>query len=58
MTAGTHEWGCLARPHLGCHPAEPRTGGMAAALPYCDALVSGHSLMALTEVLEEIGARR
>ncbi|WP_328498466.1 VWA domain-containing protein [Streptomyces sp. NBC_00414] len=33
----------------------PRTGGMAAALPHCDAFVSGHSLMALTEVIEAIG---
>jgi hypothetical protein len=36
----------------------PRAGGMAAALPYCDALVSGHSLEALDEVVEAIGARR
>jgi hypothetical protein len=36
----------------------PTTAGMAAALPYCDAFVSGHSLAALTEVLDEIGARR
>ena len=28
----------------------PRVGGMAAALPYVDALVSGHSLEALHEV--------
>jgi uncharacterized protein len=34
----------------------PRAGGMAAALPYCDALVSGHSLGALDEVIEAIGA--
>jgi uncharacterized protein with von Willebrand factor type A (vWA) domain len=34
----------------------PRAGGMAAALPYCDALVSGHSLEALDEVIEAIGA--
>ncbi|MCX4911417.1 VWA domain-containing protein [Streptomyces sp. NBC_00878] len=32
----------------------PRTGGMAAALPYCDAFVSGHSLTALMEVVEAI----
>ncbi|MEW2571884.1 VWA domain-containing protein [Streptomyces sp. NPDC047070] len=32
----------------------PRTGGMAAALPHCDAFVSGHSLRALTEVAEAI----
>ena len=36
----------------------PRAGGMAAALPYCDALVSGHSLDALDEVIEAIGAER
>jgi uncharacterized protein with von Willebrand factor type A (vWA) domain len=36
----------------------PRAGGMAAALPYCDALVSGHSLEALDEVVDAIGARR
>jgi hypothetical protein len=34
----------------------PRAGGMAAALPYCDALMSGHSLDALAEVIEAIGA--
>jgi uncharacterized protein len=36
----------------------PRAGGMAAALPHCDQLVSGHSLQALDEVVEAIGARR
>jgi uncharacterized protein with von Willebrand factor type A (vWA) domain len=36
----------------------PRAGGMAAALPYCDALVSGHSLEALGEVIDAIGASR
>ena len=30
------------------------TGGMAAALPFCDALVSGHSYEALAEVIEAI----
>ena len=34
----------------------PRAGGMAAALPHCDALVSGHSLEALDEVIEAIGS--
>jgi uncharacterized protein with von Willebrand factor type A (vWA) domain len=34
----------------------PRAGGMAAALPHCDALVSGHSLDALEEVIEAIAA--
>jgi uncharacterized protein with von Willebrand factor type A (vWA) domain len=37
---------------------EPTAGGMAAALPYCDALVGGHNLLALSEAVEEIGARR
>jgi uncharacterized protein len=32
----------------------PRAGGMAAALPHCDALVSGHSLRALEEVAAAI----
>ena len=32
----------------------PRAGGMAAALPFCDALVSGHSLEALGEVVDAI----
>jgi len=39
----------------------PRTGGMAAALPHCDAFVSGHSLAALTEMIEAVaddGTRR
>jgi uncharacterized protein with von Willebrand factor type A (vWA) domain len=34
----------------------PGAGGMAAALPHCDALVSGHSLEAMYEVAEAIGA--
>jgi uncharacterized protein len=34
----------------------PQAGGMAAALPHCDALVSGHSLEALVEVAEAIAA--
>src|SRR5262249_13362704 len=34
----------------------PGAGGMAAALPHCDALVSGHSLEAMHEVLEAIAA--
>ncbi len=33
-----------------------RAGGMVAALPYCDALVSGHSFEALAEVADAIGA--
>jgi uncharacterized protein len=34
-----------------------QAGGMLAALPYCDALVSGHSFEALHEVAEAIGGR-
>ena len=36
----------------------PRAGGMAAALPHCDALVSGHSLDALDDVVGAIAAER
>ena len=36
----------------------PRTGGMAAALPHCDALVSGHSLEALDDVVDGDRRRR
>ncbi len=36
----------------------PRAGGMAAALPHCDALVSGHNLAALSEVANAIAAHR
>jgi hypothetical protein len=45
-------------PRAAAEGFEPRAGGMAAALPYCDALVSGHSLEALEEVVDAIGARR
>ena len=34
----------------------PLVGGMAAALPYCDAFVSGHSLAALEQVVDAVGA--
>ena len=33
-----------------------QAGGMVAALPHCDALVSGHSFAALREVVDAIGA--
>ena len=36
----------------------PRAGGMVAALPHVDALVSGHSLEALGEVADAIAAER
>ena len=41
-------------PRAGAAGFAPRAGGMVAALPYCDALVSGHSVQALGEVLEAI----
>ena len=39
-------------PRLSAPGFSPGAGGMAAALPYCDALVSGHNLKALDEVAE------
>lgn len=35
---------------------QPTTGGMAAALPHCDAFLSGHSLSALSKVVDVIAA--
>jgi uncharacterized protein with von Willebrand factor type A (vWA) domain len=43
-------------PRVGARDFAPRAGGMAAALEHCDALVSGHSLDALEEVADAIGA--
>jgi uncharacterized protein with von Willebrand factor type A (vWA) domain len=37
---------------------QPLVGGMAAALPYCDAFVSGHSYAALAEVSDAVRAGR
>jgi uncharacterized protein len=37
---------------------EPLAAGMAAALPFCDAFLSGHSLKALAAVVEAIGGTR
>ncbi len=37
---------------------QPLAGGMAAALPYCDAFVSGHNYAALTEAATAIRAQR
>jgi uncharacterized protein with von Willebrand factor type A (vWA) domain len=42
-----------ANPHFA-----PLTGGMAAALPYCDAFASGHSLAAMREVAAAIAGTR
>ncbi len=43
-------------PRAGAEGFAPRAGGMAAALPYLDALVSGHSLEAMGEVVDAIAA--
>jgi uncharacterized protein with von Willebrand factor type A (vWA) domain len=43
-------------PRVSASGFAPRAGGMAAALSYCDALVSGHNLAALDEVVEAIGS--
>src|SRR5207249_2030754 len=39
-------------PRVSAPGFEPLTAGMAAALPHCDAVVSGHSLVALDAVVE------
>ena len=44
-------------PRVSASSFSVQAGGMVAALPYCDALVSGHSLEALGEVAEAIGGR-
>ena len=43
-------------PRVGASAFSVRAGGMMAALPHCDALVSGHSFAALGEVVDAIGA--
>jgi uncharacterized protein with von Willebrand factor type A (vWA) domain len=45
-------------PRVAARDFAPRAGGLVAALPYCDALVSGHSLKALEEVADAIAAER
>jgi uncharacterized protein with von Willebrand factor type A (vWA) domain len=45
-------------PRVSASGFAPRAGGMAAALPHVDALVSGHSLEALGEVADAIAAER
>ncbi len=44
-------------PRVGAGAFSVRSGGMVAALPHCDALVSGHSFEALDEVVAAIGGR-
>lgn len=45
-------------PRVAAKDYAPRVGGMAAALPHVDALVSGHTLEAMHEVIREIGEAR
>jgi hypothetical protein len=45
-------------PRVAARGFSPRVGGMAAALSRCDALVSGHSLDAMEEVVDAIAAPR
>ena len=43
-------------PRAAASEFEPRTGGMAAALPYCDHFLSGHTGQAMHDVIEAITA--
>ena len=43
-------------PRVSASAFSVQAGGMVAALPHCDALVSGHSFEALGEVVDAIGA--
>jgi uncharacterized protein with von Willebrand factor type A (vWA) domain len=45
-------------PRVAARGFSPQVGGMAAALAHCDALVSGHSLAAMEDVVEAVAARR
>jgi uncharacterized protein with von Willebrand factor type A (vWA) domain len=45
-------------PRVAAEGFAPRAGGMAAALPHCAALVSGHTVRALEQVVEAIAAER
>ena len=44
-------------PRVAAERFSVQAGGMKAALPHCDALVSGHSFAALDEVCEAIAGR-
>ena len=47
-----------ANPRVAAPGFAPLAGGMAAALPYVDSFISGHSADALTEVVRELGTTR
>ena len=42
-------------PRAAADEFQPLVGGMAAALPHCSAMLSGHSLRAMREVILELG---
>ena len=45
-------------PRVAARGFAPKAGGLVAALPHCDALVSGHTLKSLEEVADAIAAER
>jgi uncharacterized protein len=45
-----------ANPRTQSERYRPAVGGMAAAWPYCDAVVSAHSVNALTDLMAALGA--
>jgi uncharacterized protein len=45
-------------PHAAARGFQPLAGGMAAALPFVDELLSGHTATALDEVVDAIGRKR
>jgi uncharacterized protein len=45
-------------PRAGAEGFVARAGGMVAAMPHCDALLSGHNLQVFSEVIEAIGSAR
>ncbi len=45
-------------PRVAAQGFQPKAGGLVAALPHCDALVSGHTLKSLGEVADAIAAPR
>ena len=45
-------------PRVAAEDFAPKAAGLVAALPYCDALVSGHTLKSLEEVADAIAAER
>jgi uncharacterized protein with von Willebrand factor type A (vWA) domain len=45
-------------PRVAAQGFSPKAGGLVAALPHCDALVSGHTLKSLEEVADAIAAER